>query len=314
LNGFVRGGNDPAEEKRARRDASRPEADTFGAVVRDYLERHVRANCRASTYAEGKGDLEYNALPKWRNRPVASISRRDVIDLVDGIVERGAPAQANRSLARLRAVFNWAVEKDRVATSPVAKMKMPSRETPRDRVLTDDEMRWFWRACERVGWPFGPLCRLLLLTAQRRTEVASMAWSEVDLNKHLWIIPRQKTKSDREHVVALSDAAIGVLRKLPNHGRLVFSTTGQTPVSGFSWAKRSLDEAMRRDSGADIPAWTLHDLRRTGATGMARLGVAPHVVEKILNHTGGAIGGVASIYNRFAYLDERRAALEALIK
>jgi integrase len=316
----VREGIDPAEEKRARRDLRTPETDTFDAVAHDYLERHVRKNNRESTFLEAKRDIERNVLPKWRDRPIASISRRDVLDLIDGIVARGADVQANRTIARLRALFNWAIENDRVAASPVARMKLPTQERARDRVLSDDELRWLWQACEDIGWPFGPLAKLLVLTAQRRDEVAGMTWAEVDFVKRVWTIPRHKAKNDRVHEVQLSDYAIDLLRALPRIGDgLVFTTTGETAVSGFSRSKRRLDAAMlkakRVELGARksdaIPGWTLHDLRRTAATGMARLNFPPHVVDKILNHVSGTIRGVAAIYNRFAYLDERRAALDA---
>jgi integrase len=222
---------------------------------------------------------------------------------------------------RLRALFNWAKGKERLAASPVAGMALPAQETARDRVLTDDELRWFWTGCDSIGWPFGPLAKLLLLTAQRRDEVASMTWAELDLDKRVWTIPRHKVKNDRAHEVQLSDAAVAVLESLPrieDGEGLIFTTTVETRVSGFSRAKRRLDDAMlkakREDRSARkdeaIPGWTLHDLRRTAATGMARLNFPPHVVEKVLNHASGTIKGVAAIYNRFAYLEERRAALE----
>jgi integrase len=316
----VREGVDPAEEKRARHEMRTPETDTFGAVAHDYLERHHRKNSRESTFLEAKRDIERNLLTKWRSRPIASISRRDVLDLIDGIIARGAEVQANRTLGRLRALFNWAIEKDRVAASPIARMKLPTREQARDRVLSDDELRWFWQASDEIGWPFGPLAKLLLLTAQRRDEVAGMEWREIDLVKRVWTIPRHKAKNDRVHEVQLSDAALDVLRSLPRVGDgLVFTTTGETPVSGFSKAKRRLDELMLEAKQAEvgtrkgdaIAGWTLHDLRRTAATGMAQMNFPPHVVDKVLNHVSGTIRGVAAVYNRFAYLDERRAALEA---
>jgi integrase len=309
----VREGVDPVDEKRARRDTRPPEADTFGAVATDYLERHLRANRRPSTYEEARRDLGHDALPKWRNRPIASITRGNVIDLVDGIVARGAGVMANRTLARLRALFNWAVEKERLVASPIGRMKLPTQEEDRDRVLTDDEIRWFWHACEKIGPPFGSLFRLLLLTAQRREEVAAMTWSEVDVDKSVWEIPRDRTKNGRAHEVQLSEAAVAVLRTLQRIDgiELVFTTTGETPVSGFSKAKRRLDAAMLAHKGNAIPEWTLHDLRRTATSGMARMNFPPHVCDKILNHVGGTISGVAAVYNKFAYLDERRAALEA---
>jgi len=316
----VREGFDPAEEKRTRRDLCSPDADSFSAVAYDYLDRHLAKNNAASSYQEARRDLEHDALPKWRKRPIASITRRDVIDLVDGIIARGAQIQANRTLARLRALFNWAIEKDRVGVSPVARMKPPTKEKPRDRVLTDDELRWFWAACDEIGWPFGTLAKLLLLTAQRRDEVAGIEWVEIDFSKRVWVIPRHKAKNDRVHEVQLSDEAMEVLQTLPRvSDQLLFTTTGNTAVSGFSRSKRRLDAAMLKAKRIElgvrkadaISPWTLHDLRRTAATGMARLNIPPHVVDRILNHTSGTIRGVAAVYNRFAYLEERRAALEA---
>jgi integrase len=322
----VRNGVDPAVEKRARRNRLAPELDTFGALVDNFLERHAKPNYRESTFLEAKRDLEREALRAWRNRPLSSISRRDVIDLVDKIVARGAGVQANRTLARLRKVFNWAIEKDRLEASPIARMKKPTQERARNRALSDDELRWFWQACDKIGWPFGPLFKLLLLTAQRRDEVASLTWPELDIDNRLWTMPREKAKNDRAHLVQLSEAARAVLKDLrarrsPRRGGrgLIFSTTGDTVVSGFSRAKRRLDAAMLeakrgqlgKRNGDGIPGWTLHDLRRTAATGMAKLKIPPHVVDKILNHVSGTITGVAAVYNQFEYIDERCQALEA---
>jgi integrase len=226
--------------------------------------------------------------------------------------------QANRTLARLRHFFNWAVERDRLFASPITGMKPPTKERTRDRTLSDDEIRWFWSACETIGWPFGPLAKLLLLTAQRRDEVGGIEWLEIDLDKRVWLIPRHRAKNDRAHEVHLSDAAAEVLRTLPRIGNgPVFVTNGH-PVSGFSWGKNRIDAAMldakRDELGHEanaIPHWILHDLRRSAATGMARLNIAPHVVDKVLNHVSGTIRGVAAVYNRFEYIDERRGALEA---
>jgi integrase len=317
----MRQGIDPAEEKRARRDLPLPEAETFETLVKDYLERYVSKNCAPATFQEAKRDLEHNVMPEWRGRPIAGISRRDAIVLIDGLVERGVKIQANRTLARLRALFNWAIEKDRISASPIERIKPPTKERARDRALTDDEIRWFWMACDEIAWPFGPIFKLLLLTAQRRDEIGGMKWTEIDLDKRTWTLPRNRAKSDRGHTVHLSEAAIEVLRSLPRAGGderdLMFTVTGTTSVSGFGNAKRRLDAvtlaAKRREivAKADaLPHWTLHDLRRTAATGMAGLGVAPHVVDKVLNHGSGTIRGVAAIYNRFEYLEERRAALE----
>ena len=333
----VRQGIDPSVEKKAQRIAPTPEPDTFRVLVQDYLDRYAHKNTAPATFKETKRTLERDVVPLWRDRAISTITRGDVIGLVDAIAARGAEVYANRTLARLRALFNWAVEKDRLSTSPCIGAKPPNKEQVRDRSLTDDEVRWFWTACDESGWPFGPLAKLLLLTAQRRDEVAGMEWPELNLVTNTWTIPRARAKNNRSHEVQLSTAAVEVLRSLPRVGDcLVFTTTGNTCISGFSRAKRRLDAAMiraRRRSLSlpegdaelrkflpvpdgmplpiEIPNWTLHDLRRTAATGMARLSIAPHVVDKVLNHVSSTIRGVAAVYNRFEYLDERRVALEA---
>ena len=239
----VRQGIDPAVEKKARRLSA--ENDTFGILLQDYLERYASKNTAPAMFKETKRTIECDFLPVWRDRPISAITRRDVIDIIDRIIARSAEIQANRALARLRALFNWAVEKDRLAVSPITGMRPPTKEHARDRALTDDELRWLWAACELSGWPFGPLVKLLLLTAQRRDEVAGMEWPELDFVKKTWTIPRAKAKNNRAHEVQLSAAAINVLRSVPRVGNdLVFTTTGKTPVSGFSRAKRQLDAAM----------------------------------------------------------------------
>ncbi|MCX7310249.1 MAG: integrase arm-type DNA-binding domain-containing protein [Alphaproteobacteria bacterium] len=333
----VRDGIDPAEEKRARRDERTPEMQTFGAVARDYLELHHKRNSRESTFSEATRDFEKHSIAAWDQRPIASITRRDVIALIDRIVQRGAQVQANRTLARLRAMFNWAIAKDRLAVSPAAGIELPTQEQTRDRVLSDDELRWLWHACDEIGWPFGPFAKLLLLTAQRRDEVRRMERAEIDVMSRVWTIPGPRAKNGRLHEVQLSQEAVDVLRSLQKIGdRFAFTTDGEKPIAGFSNAKRRLDvamlkarrkslglpvenEAYRKSIGiaagtampVEIPHWTFHDLRRTAATGMARMNFPPHVVDKILNHASGTIRGVAAVYNRFEYREERRAALAA---
>jgi integrase len=320
-------------------------ADTFGNLVADYLKQ-LAANERASTVKEARRVLEQHAdLAPWRDRRVATITSDEIRGLRDRIADRGAEIQSNRTLTRLHALFAWALSENRITASPAAGIKKRTKEEERDRVLSDDEIRWFWAGCTELEWPFGPLCKLLALTAQRRDEVGDMRWSEVDLGERRWTLPRHRAKNDQSHIVHLSDAAVDILTGLAKPraqidilktSDLVFSTTGITGVSGFSRAKNRLDAAMvrarRRALGqpegdrelrkvlgipdgrappVEISPWTLHDLRRTAATGMARLNIPPHVVDRILNHTSGSIRGVARIYNRHAYLEERRAALEA---
>lgn len=334
----LRAGIDPSAAKRAKREAGPAHEDAFAALAQDYLDQYARPNTGTGTYNETARVLNRDVIPKWRARPIAEITRGDVNKLVDAIAARGAPVQANRTLAHIRKVFNWAVAKGRLAVSPAAGVPLPSKERARDRVLSDDELRWLWAACDEIDWPFGPLVKLLALTAQRRNEVAGMRRSEIDFESSVWTIPRERAKNNRVHMVHLSASAVAALESLPREDGedLVFTVTGETVVSGFSRAKRRLDAAMirarRRALGLpeddeayrkalrlargkplpiELPDWTIHDLRRTAATGMARLNVPPHVVDKILNHVSGTIRGVAAVYNRFEYLDERKGALEA---
>jgi integrase len=326
-------GTNPVAERRAQERAQQQAtAETFRAVSALFVERYAKQNTKESTWRELQRQLDVDVNPHWGDRPIRSITRRDVVELLDGIADRGAPVQANRTLARLRTLFNWAVDREIIATSPLARMKLPTVEKERSRTLSDDEIRLFWRACERLGWPFGPMCQLLLLTAQRRTEVAGMRWSEIDIERGLWTIPRERAKNDREHLVNLSDFSIKLLDMLPRvqaaladgmeapPADFIFTTTGQSHVSGYSKAKERLDQHLRdlsREQAASsaeqprgVGEWIFHDLRRTAATGMARLNVPPQVVDRILNHVSGTIRGVAAVYNRHAYLEERRAALD----
>jgi integrase len=306
----VRAGVDPGVLKRQARQQA-PDLGSIDALVRDYLRQHVIKNCRAGTYRNAKRMLEVDVLKPWHGRSLDSISKRDAIALIDRIAER-APVHANRVLARLRAMFNWAADKDRSSASPITGIKAPTKEKARDRWLDDQEIIWFWRACERLGYPFGPLFQTLLLTAQRLKETASMEWVEVDLSAKLWVIPREKAKSDRAHEVQLSEPVVALLRSLPRLGPFVFTGRNGRGVTGFTSGKGILDRAMQQVSdGVKIDKFNLHDLRRTAASHMARLGIPPHVVDRVLNHSSGTIRGVAAIYNRFQYEGERRTALAA---
>jgi len=307
----VRSGIDPgALRKQARQDVV-PDIGSIDALARDYLRQHIEANCSAGTYRNAKRMLEVDVLKPWRGRSLSSISKRDVIALIDRIAER-APVHANRVLARVKAMFAWAVDKDRIPDSPSDGVKPPSKEKSRDRWLSDSEIVWFWRACDQIGYPFGPLFQTLLMTAQRLTETASMEWSELDLEAGLWVIPRHKAKSDRTHEVQLAEPVIALLRAQPQLGAFVFTGKTGHHVTGFTHGKTLLDAAIAAIAGdVKVEKFILHDLRRTAASGMARLGIAPQVVDRILNHSAGTIRGVAAVYNRFEHADERRAALAA---
>ncbi|MBX3537666.1 MAG: tyrosine-type recombinase/integrase [Chelatococcus sp.] len=324
-------GRDPgAEKKAAQRAAERAagaERDLVENIADAFVERYAKANTRESTWKETKRLLEADVVPVWRGRRIQEINKRDVIELLDRVVDRGAPVMANRVLAAIRRMFSWCVERGILDTSPCTDVKAPASERSRDRVLTDEEIRLVWRACDAVGWPFGPLTKLLLLTGQRRDEVAEMRRSELDLEKGVWIIPRERVKNDRAHEVPLAKSAIALIEGLPkvkSKEGYVFTTTGDTPVGGFSRAKSRIDDAIIKSlekvaaaNGTDpsevkpLDRWTLHDLRRTMASGMARLGVNLPVIEKVLNHTSGSFAGVVGIYNRHSFNEEKRHALDA---
>lgn len=186
-------------------------------------------------------------------------------------------------------------------------MKPPSAEHSRERTLSDVELRNVWMAAEKIGGPFGALVRLLALTGQRRTEVAKMQWAEIDLDERLWRLPAARVKNNRAHEVPLSDAAVAILTALPRIGdRFVLTTTGLAPAGNYTEHKRKLDALLP----PGMPEWRLHDLRRTVASGMARLGINLPVIERVINHASGSFAGIVGVYQRHSFADEKRRALD----
>lgn len=279
----------------------------FGAVAEEFVRLYCGRHNRESTARETERLLKANFVEPWGERNIGAIGRGDVVELLDRIVERGGPSAANHALAAVRKLFNWCLERGLVEASPCSNIKRPGTIKTRERALSDTELAAVWGASVAIGFPYQQLVRLLILTAQRRGEVTGLLWPEVDLEQRLWTIPGGRTKNKRQHVVPLSPQVVAVIDGLPHlHDTRVFPARGNDDAafSGFSKMKRQLDAI------SGVTEWTLHDLRRTAATGMARLGVAPHVVERVLNHVSGTFGGVAGIYNRFEYLSEMRTALE----
>ncbi len=306
----VKAGRNPGEAKRAERRSEPNRARLFGELAAEFIERHAKPNTR--DWRKTEYLLRRDALPFWAIRPVREITRQDVIELVDRVADRGARIHANRVLAAVRVLFNWALSRGVIEASPAAGVKAPGAETMRERVLSEDELREVWRAADATQLPFGPFFKLLILTAQRRDEVAAMRWSEIDETRALWTIPGERAKNGRTHEVPLSAPAIDILRSIPrlDGSDLVFTTNGRAAISGFSKAKARLDRA----SGVgltDRDEWRVHDIRRSVTTFLAEMGIAPHVVDKLLNHVSGSIRGVAAVYNRHGYTDERRRALDA---
>lgn len=293
---LVEKGQDPAA---IREEQRRKRPDTVIAVAENFIQRHAKPNNR--TWREVERMFEIHVLPTWGKRDIGSITRRDVIDLLDQVADRTSSVRANRVLANVRKLFAWAAERDIIESSPVAGVKPPGRENERDRVLTDNEIKAFWKAAEVLGWPFGPFAQMLLVTAQRRDEVAHMRWDDID-EHGVWTIPKEKTKANRSHEVPLPSLALEILERTPRIGSYVFMSgrAGARPISGFGKAKAKLE----RLSG--IHNWRYHDLRRTAGTNMARHGVPISTISRVLNH---AEGGVTRIYARYSYLNEKRKAL-----
>jgi integrase len=225
---------------------------------------------------------------------------------------------ANRVRAYLNTFLNWCVERDVIDASPAQGVKPVAKEKSRDRVLSDDETRWFWKACDDLGFPWGPLGQTLLLTGQRLGEVAGM--TDAEISGDTWQMAPARTKNGRAHAVPLSgavSAVLGAVERVKGKPAYVFTTTGESPVSGFHKGRNHIAERMaeiaaeERGEAVEIRRWTFHDLRRTAATGMARLGIPVRVTEAILNHTSGTAAGIVSVYQRHDYADEKRAALDA---
>jgi integrase len=241
------------------------------------------------------------------DRPIDGIQWQDARKLINDLYGR-APIAANRHLSTLKRFFGWCVKVKLIDRSPVVDIDKPAREVSRDRVMTEDEVQRFWRATETVGLEFRDVFRLQLITAQRRDEVLGMSWREVDVDERVWQIPAERAKNDRATTVPLTPLALDLLNARSRTSALVFPSTNKRskrPLSGYSKATDRVRSAMGVD---DV---RFHDLRRTTATHMAGLGVPPHVVEAILNHKTGVVKGVAAVYNRYQYLAEKRAALDA---
>lgn len=293
-------GNDPAAE-RLKRGSSNVSL-IFEDAVADYIEKYAKPKRRSWDQAEAT--LTRNFLGPWGKLSVRSIDKGMVREVLEGLVEAGTPSAANQAFATVRSFFRWAVETDRCSSSPCTHLRMPARERPRSRVLRDHEIRSVWQAADRLGGPYCSIIKLLFLTGQRRTEVAGLRRTELDLDAKLWTLPAWRNKSSREHQLPLTPKAIDVIRELPDLGELLFPARGREDrsVSGFSKWKKRLDEL------SGISGWVLHDIRRTVATRLASQGTALHIIRRIQNHSD-AIPGVSRVYNQYSYLPEVEEAL-----
>jgi integrase len=282
---------------------------TFERVAREYLERHAKPKKRS--WREDARILAHDVLPRWRRRPARDVTPRDVRALLDRIVARGAPIQANRTLAVVRRVFNWASAPDRALVpqgyNPCRGLERPAAERARERVLDAGEIRAIWWALDSEPVRNAALFRLYLLTAQRGGEIRTMAWEDVDLESGWWTIPGARAKNGRSHRVPLSRDAVAVLRALvPTTGARWVFPTPRGSASGYRERVYKVVDRVRRTSG--VVDFRPHDLRRTAASHMTAMGIPRLVVAKLLNH---AERGVTAVYDRYGYEQEKREAVEA---
>lgn len=319
LRAELRAGNDPVIVEQAARTAAEAEEmrrtkGAFASVAASYIKRVAKKQNRS--WRETLRIFRKYVPRDLRRRPVDEIGRLDVARLLDRVEDQNGPVMADRVLAALRRLFNWHATRDGAFASPIVKgmARTKPKERARDRILSDAELRALWAATERTEPAiFGRFVRVLLLTAQRRGEVAEMRWREIEGD--VWTVPAERYKTKRANVVPLSDAVKGVLDGIRHRGEFVFSTDkGKRALGGFTKAKRALDKRMLAElrkvsRKATLPPWTLHDLRRTARTLMAAAGVRPDISERVLGHV---IAGVGGVYDRHDYRAEKAAALAAL--
>lgn len=250
--------------------------------------------------------LEVALVEMLGDPTLKSVSRKNIQDVLDEVKADGRGVTANRILTHCKTFFDWCVTREHCDISPAAGIKKPFREEPKDRWLSDKEIKLFWQACDDVHYTYRLLGRLLLLTGQRLGEVATMRFDEI--NGNIWSIPKDKTKNGKAHSVPLCSEALMLIYSHQNkHGRggYVVSITGASPMSNFNRAKVAIKNAMDANSGTSIEPWTFHDLRRTYAKGMQRLGVAIPVTESLLNHVSGSRAGIVGVYQRHEYAEEK---------
>lgn len=304
-------GLDPkVEVAEQKRQAADDQALTFAAVAELYIERRLRGQRQGPRTAH---EIRKELIPAWGERKITAITRGDVIRLVEAIVDRDARAHAHTVYGHIRAIFNWAAARYDLAASPCDRLKpkdLIGAKKPRERVLIDAELRALWKATATMGYPFGSMLRLALLTGVRKTEASDARWGEFDLAAGVWTIPAARFKSDSEPIVPLTPAVVVLLNQLPRFrtGTFVFSTTfGDKPIDGFSKAKERLDRLMRAElGGAKLEPFVIHDIRRTVRTRLSAL-CPERVAEAAIGH---GRRGLLRVYDQHSYADEVRIALE----
>ena len=290
------------DEVRAGRDPSRQQerVSDFKAVFEEWLARDQKGN---RSMPAVKQRIEREVLPHWGDRKISDIGRRDVLDAIDAVADRGAVIAARRLHQHLHRLFKWAVGRGIIESNPLADVPRPGSETKRDRVLSDAELVKVWNAAEELRYPYGPAFQLLILTGARRAEIGQLRWSEIE--DGAISLSGARTKNGAPHIIPLSGAARAILEGQPRISDHVF-TLGKKALSSWARAKREIDGM----AALGVP-WVTHDLRRTTATGLQRLKTPLEVTEAILGHVSGSRAGIVGIYQKHDYAPEKRAALEA---
>ena len=316
--GEVAAKRDPVAERKAERAkaarARDADANTVDAILDNFLIRHVRKN------ALRRGDevervFKVYVRPRIGKKSIYDLRRRDVVEMLDAIEDQNGPVMADRVLAHVRKALNWQAARDDQFIPPIVRGMARTKplDRARKRMLSDEEIRDLWEGLDKVAAPapFPAYMRALLLTAQRRDEVARMRWEEIE--GETWIIPAERYKTNVANAVPLTDATRALFGTLQKKGYVFSTTNGKRPFSGFSKAKRALDERIaelrKKDERKPMPHWVLHDLRRTARSLMSRAGVHSDIAERVLGH---AIPGVRGVYDRHSYEAEKRDALERL--
>ena len=304
---LVRQRIDPVEsDKRHRRDAVRLGFST-------YADRFAESCTGIGWRKLVDRSLRLYLKPSLGKMSLPDIARSDVVLALDRI-PNDQVANRRNVFAVARRLFRWAVSRGDIQISPMEGMETPPAVKPRDRWLTDKELPRIWNAAADCHTCFGPIVRLLMVTGQRREEVSGLAWEELDRAERMWTLPGERTKNGEPNYIPLNDLAISVLdevageEKWPRRGRTFPTSTGGA-FSGFAKGKLKIDGLIEQDGGDPMPDWRLHDLRRTVATGLQRLGVRFEVTEAILNHVGASRAGVAGIYQRHDWKKEKAEAL-----
>jgi integrase len=319
--------SDHRSTKRSRKaDFEQRSTQNFAAVAQRFVAEYARPRLRSWRVSaqllgltrDGLGLAPGGLAERWSSKLVSEITPGDVDDLIAEIRTRGTPGLKRRialsdsaarvALLRYSKFFSWCREKRLIAISPCDAVSRPPRGPSRERTLSDDEIKLLWLACGQLGEPFGPLLKLLLVSGQRKNECARMTWAEVQGD--VWHLPSDRAKNGRAHVVPLTPLALKQIHTVKRIGTTyIFTTTGDVPVGGWSKVKRRLDLKMAKLAGAEIAPFTIHDLRRTTATGLQKLGIRLEITEAVLNHSSGSFRGVVGIYQRHTYSEEKRAAL-----